>query len=124
MRPTLAVRGFWCLMATSLLTAHATAQTPGNPSAPLDLPVATAGIFSSAVDTETLSTHRGGNVNVRNDMVLTGTTADNTAQHVNTGNNAISAGAFSNMSGLPVVIQNSGANVLIQNAVILNVQMN
>ena len=114
MRPILALRGFWCLLATSLLTAHAAAQTPGDLSAPLNI----------SVDTETLSTHRGGNVNVRNDMVLTGTTADNTAQHVNTGNNAISAGAFSNMNGLPVVIQNSGANVLIQNAVILNVQMN
>ena len=124
MRPILALRGFWCLLATSLLTAHAAAQTPGDLSAPLNISVATADIFSSAVDTETLSTHRGGNVNVRNDMVLTGTTADNTAQHVNTGNNAISAGAFSNMNGLPVVIQNSGANVLIQNAVILNVQMN
>ena len=118
MRPTLALRGFWCLLATSLLTAHAAAQTPSNSS------VAAADIFATAVDIETLSAHRGGNVNVRNDMVLTGTTADNTAQHVNTGNNAISAGAFSNMSGLPVVIQNSGANVLIQNAVILNVQMN
>ena len=55
---------------------------------------------------------------------LAGTTAGNTAVNVATGTNAISAGAFSNMSGLPIVIQNSGANVLIQNAVILNLQMN
>ena len=57
-------------------------------------------------------------------LTLAGTTADNTASHVSTGHNAISAGAFANMSGMPVVIQNSGANVLIQSAVILNLQMN
>lgn len=105
------------LLSTSLLTPYAAAQTP--------TPATSTGLFSSAaVDTATLETYRGGSTQVRNDMVLTGTTADNTAQHVNTGNNAISAGAFSNMSGMPVVIQNSGANVLIQNAVIVHVQMN
>jgi hypothetical protein len=57
-------------------------------------------------------------------MKLAGTTAGNTAIDVATGTNTISAGAFSNMSGLPLVVQNSGANVLIQNAVILNLQMN
>ena len=57
-------------------------------------------------------------------MNLSGTTANNSATDVLTGTNTISAGAFANMSGLPVVIQNSGANVLIQNAVILNLQMN
>ena len=57
-------------------------------------------------------------------MQLSGTTANNTAVNVATGTNAISAGSFSNMSGLPIVIQNTGANVLIQNAVILNLQMN
>ena len=51
------------------------------------------------------------------------TTADNSARNVTTGENTIGTGSFSNMSGLPIVIQNSGANVLIQNAVILNVQM-
>ena len=57
-------------------------------------------------------------------MQLAGTTSGNSATQVVTGSNAISAGSFANMSGLPVVIQNSGANVLIQNAVIVHVQMN
>lgn len=88
-------------------------------------PTANASPFArAAVDSSTLETYRGGSLQVRNDMVLAGTTADNTAHHVNTGNNAISAGAFSNMNGIPLVIQNSGANVLIQNAVIVNLQMN
>jgi hypothetical protein len=43
--------------------------------------------------------------------------------HVATGANTIAGGAFSGMSGLPLVVQNSGANVLIQNAVIVNVKM-
>jgi hypothetical protein len=39
-----------------------------------------------------------------------------------TGNNTITEGSFSNASGLPMVIQNTGANVLIQNATIVNIQ--
>jgi hypothetical protein len=71
-----------------------------------------------------LGDYRGGSGLVYNDMKLAGTTAGNTAIDVATGTNTISAGAFSNISGLPLVVQNSGANVLIQNAVILNLQMN
>jgi hypothetical protein len=61
---------------------------------------------------------------VSNDMTLNGTTSNNSARNVNTGENTISAGSFANMAGLPIVVQNTGANVLIQNAVILHVQMN
>ena len=45
------------------------------------------------------------------------------AVNVATGANIVTEGAFSNASGLPMVIQNSGANVLIQNATIINVQI-
>ena len=58
------------------------------------------------------------------EMRLAGTTAENSASNVVTGANSISAGSFANMSGIPVVIQNSGANVLIQNATIVNLQLN
>lgn len=80
--------------------------------------------FDKPVAMATLEEHRGGSDFVHNDMTLTGTTSGNTAINVMTGTNTISGGAFSSMSGLPVVIQNSGANVLIQNALILNLQMN
>jgi hypothetical protein len=80
--------------------------------------------FDKPVETATLEGYRGGREVVVNDMTLAGTTANNTAINVATGTNTISAGAFSNMSGMPLVVQNSGANVLIQNAVILNLQMN
>jgi hypothetical protein len=80
--------------------------------------------FDKPVPTTKLAGYRGGTDVVSSDMRLSGTTASNTAVNVATGTNAISAGSFSNMSGLPIVIQNTGANVLIQNAVILNLQMN
>jgi hypothetical protein len=53
---------------------------------------------------------------------LSGSVANNSAVNVMTGNNSIADGSFSNASGFPIVIQNSGANVLIQNATIINLQ--
>ena len=118
-----------CLALSSMLTTQSEAKTRPAKS---KVAVSTASTvstasppgFAKAVDVATLDTLRGGRVQVRNDMTLTGTTAGNTARNVNTGSNDIGSGAFSSMSGIPVVIQNSGANVLIQNAVILNLQMN
>lgn len=76
-----------------------------------------------AMSSEKLGDFRGGTEIVSNDMELSGTVAGNSARNVNTGMNTISGGAFTNSSGLPIVIQNTGANVLIQNATIINVQM-
>jgi hypothetical protein len=64
---------------------------------------------------------RGG-AETKNDMKLDGVVTGNSATNVSTGANVIDSGSFSNMSGIPVVIQNSGANVLIQNATIINLQ--
>ncbi len=75
------------------------------------------------VANEQLERLRGGADTVSNDMNLSGTVANNTAVNVVSGMNTISNGSFSNASGLPVAIQNSGANVLIQNATIINVQV-
>lgn len=65
---------------------------------------------------------RGGFESVKNDLQLSGTVADNLARNVVTGNNTIADGSFANVTGFPIVIQNSGANVLIQNATIINIQ--
>jgi hypothetical protein len=105
------------------LAAPVLAQTAATGDSATTAPLRGAA-FAQPVDAAVLDTLRGGSQLVHNDMTLTGTTADNTARNVNTGTNTISAGAFSSMSGLPVVIQNSGANVLIQSAVILHLQMN
>ncbi|WP_114811899.1 hypothetical protein [Paraburkholderia kururiensis] len=77
--------------------------------------------FGVALDASRLDTQRGGDVMVGQNN-LTGTVADNTAYKVVTGSNSINDGSFSNSSGLPTVIQNTGANVLIQNATVLNVR--
>jgi hypothetical protein len=69
-----------------------------------------------------LARQRGG-TDTRNDARIDGAVAANTAANVVTGANSIDAGSFANMAGIPVVIQNSGANVLIQNATIINLQL-
>ena len=65
---------------------------------------------------------RGGFDTVNNDMQLNGSVANNSAVNVVSGNNYIAGGSFANMTGLPITVQNSGSNVLIQNATIVNVQ--
>jgi hypothetical protein len=70
-----------------------------------------------------LSRSRGGSDTVSNDARLSATVSNNTANNVSTGNNVINGGAFANATGLPMVIQNTGANVLIQNATVINLQL-
>ena len=48
---------------------------------------------------------------------------DNVATNLTTGNNSINGDSFSGMSGVPMVVQNSGNNVVIQNSTILNLQL-
>lgn len=81
-----------------------------------------AGFDGTAVSADRLAGKRAGTDTVTSDMQLNGAVSGNTAVNVFTGANSISTGSFSNASGLPVAIQNSGANVLIQNATIVNVQ--
>jgi hypothetical protein len=79
--------------------------------------------FGVPMQATQLDSFRGGFDLVKNDMQLSGTVANNSAANVIAGNNSIADGAFTNASGLPMVIQNSGSNVLIQNATIVNVQL-
>ena len=106
-----------------VVTAQTATSGSGPPAGSLTV-AANTGVFANPVGADSLATVEGWHADVNNEMTLTGTTAENSARNVNTGTNSIGGGAFANMSGLPVVIQNSGANVLIQNAVILNLQMN
>jgi len=74
------------------------------------------------LDGDSLAGKRGG-ADTFSDMRLRGVVAGNKATNVTTGSNVISDGALAGATGLPMVIQNSGNNVLIQNATIVNVQM-
>ena len=82
----------------------------------------TAFDLATPLQTSSLEATRGGFDYVQNDMQLNGTVANNAATNIRSGMNSIGEGAFANASGLPMVIQNSGSNVLIQNATIVNVQ--
>jgi len=77
--------------------------------------------FGVAMTANQLDAQRGGDA-VIGQNYLTGDVASNTASRVETGSNTITEGSFANASGLPTVIQNTGANVLIQNATVLNVR--
>ncbi len=77
--------------------------------------------FGVAMSDRQLDQRRGGDALVGQNF-LNGTLSDNVANKVSTGSNTISDGSFASSSGLPTVIQNTGANVLIQNATVLNVR--
>ncbi|CAE6868559.1 hypothetical protein R75461_08437 [Paraburkholderia nemoris] len=106
--------------ALAALAVAAPAQAP--PSVASSSPAQSDGFgVALAIGSEELDRHRGGDALISN-MTLNGSVADNIASKVATGSNSINEGSFANASGLPTVIQNSGANVLIQNATILNVR--
>jgi hypothetical protein len=78
--------------------------------------------FGAPVSVSTLKRYSGGTL-INNTQAINGTVSNDSASQVIAGDNAITGDAFSNASGLPTVIQNSGSNVLIQNATIVNVEM-
>lgn len=94
---------------------------PGQASSPASGPVLVPAL-GPALSARRLDALRGGSDTPWSDMKLQGAVSGNSAVAVATGANVIADGSFSNASGLPMVIQNSGANVLIQNATIVNVQ--
>jgi len=74
------------------------------------------------VDKTRLQQHRGArDVKVANLNEVHGSVKNNTAVDVISGNNSITNGAFSAANGFPMVIQNSGSNVVIQSSTIVNV---
>ncbi|MCE3261540.1 MAG: hypothetical protein K0R43_619 [Pseudoduganella sp.] len=116
--PATAAAAPWAgvLPVASLAAAAETAAAAGPPQG-------AAAVAAAAARDEKLEQMRGGSETPWSDMKLAGTVANNTAVNVVTGANIVTDSAFSNASGLPMVIQNSGANVLIQNATIINVQI-
>jgi len=82
-----------------------------------------ASSLGTPVSADTLAAQRGGDDEfVYNTIRVNGTVTDNTASNVVTGANNIRDGSFANSSGIMSVVQNTGANVLIQSATIVNVQ--
>ena len=87
-----------------------------------ELPVVAVSELGHAVAVDRLSALQGGDGSQTENLIdVDGSVDDNTAHHITSGTNSIADGAFSNASGINTVIQNSGSNVLIQNAMIVTV---
>lgn len=97
-------------------------QVPAPPGPPA--PAAQAPVLSGDIaDDALLERSRGGDDRTTIDTKLTGTLSGNSTTNVSTGWNIIDGNSFANMTGIPIVIQNTGANVLIQNATVINLQL-
>jgi hypothetical protein len=79
-------------------------------------------MLGTAVPEQTLSENRGGYTQF-NTNNLNAELYNNQASYNITGTNSINSGTFANSSGFATVIQNSGNNVIIQNATILNLRL-
>ncbi len=78
--------------------------------------------FGAPAAPDQLERARGGADRIVAQAALRGTVSGNSATNMVTGGNTIQSGSFAGASGIPIVIQNSGANVLIQNATVINLQ--
>ena len=85
-----------------------------------------AEVFSGvAVDSEELAVSRGG---AELDFTIgkantDGVVGGNSASRLTTGSNYINDGSLTGVAGLSTVVQNSGNNVLIQNATVINLRV-
>lgn len=84
----------------------------------LEIPAA----FGAALPDSALAGHRG-KANISNENDLDGDLYSNNATNTVSGDNIVTEGALAGSTGLFTVIQNSGNNVLIQNATILNLNV-
>jgi hypothetical protein len=116
------------LAATLALTAGARAAAPdcSPPAQPEQgappQPHADSPLGAATAD-DLLDSARGGSERTTITTTLNGTVEGNSATNVTTGSNVIQSGSFANMAGIPIVVQNTGANVLIQNATTINLQL-
>ncbi len=83
----------------------------------------TSAALGAALPNSALSDERGKAITSTNTNKVDGELYSNNASYTYSGGNAVTEGAFSNSTGLFTVIQNSGNNVLIQSATILNLEI-
>lgn len=80
-------------------------------------------LTGKVVDPEILADQRGGTDDHLSKIHAFGSVSEVQVQDAFTGHNIVTDNALSGASGLPMLIQNSGNGVLIQNAVILNIEV-
>ncbi|QID19707.1 hypothetical protein G3580_03705 [Nitrogeniibacter mangrovi] len=81
-----------------------------------------ADLGGAALSPDALAAQRGGTETL-SDMKLGGVVANNQASDLVTGHNIVSDGSLTGNAGFATVVQNTGNNVLIQNATIINLQL-
>ena len=103
----------------------ATCGSPGTVHAQdrITAPDASLELGSRTVSLAVLDQQRGGTDLHLSDVRAVGSVSDVKAYDLVTGNNVVTEGSLTGASGMPMLIQNSGNGVLIQNAVILNVEV-
>ena len=111
------------LMVTTLLGAALLPLQAGAEEAGQAATMRAGEVFGTvAVDSQDLAISRGG-AEVLNDLKNDGVVSQNAAIGVTTGSNMVNEGSFAGAAGFSTVVQNSGNNVLIQNATVINVQV-
>lgn len=118
-------------LGIAVIALGGTARAWAEEAAPHDaavetlMPATTEVLFASPVlDDAELAENRGGADTHLSELRAVGTVNDVSVWNTVTGHNTITEGALAGASGLPMVIQNSGNGVLIQNATIVNLDMN
>ena len=117
------------LPAVSMAGQSGESAYPGNcpchgaAAGPAQEPAQASRQFGKPAQAAQLEQARGGDGGSASDTRLSGTVTGNRATHVATGANIIQSGSFAHASGVPIVIQNTGANVLIQNATVIHLQL-
>lgn len=101
----------------------ASKESSGDATPPHRASAPSATLSNAVISEARLEASRGGTDTASATAQLSATVANNSASNLSSGNNIIDGGSFANMTGLPMVIQNSGANVLIQNATVINLQL-
>jgi hypothetical protein len=110
------------VMSPAGVLADDTGEVPSASAVRLAEP--TLPLLGRVLDDERLSGQRGGQDDAYiNDMRSRASITNTSTTNVSTGNNTITDGSFVNAPGMPIVVQNSGNNVVIQNSTILNLQL-
>lgn len=105
------------------VVAEGAAAASANEAANVAANVAPNVTTNDAAGDAELEGTRGGAGVTTVDTRIAGQVSGNSANNVQSGWNIIDGGAFANITGIPIVIQNSGANVLIQNATVIQLQL-
>ena len=114
------------LMLTTVLGASLLPLQTGAEEAGQVATMRAAEVFDGvAVNSHDLAVSRGGAELdfTLNEAKTSGIVGGNQASHLTTGSNYVSDGSFANSAGFSTVVQNSGNNVLIQNATVINLRV-